>query len=158
MNYVVPVYQKTQIISTEAYIKKTQVFMYMSTLPRCTYMCITCVKYMQRPEEGIRFCGTAVADGSEPRMGAENCQSSKCSLLDLSYIIFLRCWGLNPGPHTCHPSALLLSYIPLAQKPTSARMRTHIQMYNRDTFRHLFRRVSYSSELGQRHFFLICSS
>lgn len=88
-------------------------------------MCITCVKYMQRPEEGIGFCGTAVADGSKPWMGAENCQSSKCSWLDLSYIIFLRCWGLNSGPHICHPSALLLSYIPLAQKPTFYRARTH---------------------------------
>lgn len=153
MNYVVPVYQKTQIISTEAYIKKIK-FLWVWVLCPDVHMCITCVKYMQRPEEGIGFCGTAVADGSKPWMGAENCQSSKCSWLDLSYIIFLRCWGLNSGPHICHPSALLLSYMPLAQKPTFY----HAQMYNRDTFRHLFRRVSYWGELGQRYFFLICSS
>lgn len=127
MNYVVPVYQKTQIISTEAYIKKSSFYVYEYFAQM--YICASRVKDMQRPEEGIRFCGTAAADGSEPRMGAENCQSSKCSLLDLSYII-LRCWGLNPGPHTCHPSALLLSYIPLAQKPTF-KPRMHARMQAR---------------------------
>lgn len=158
MNYVVPVYQKTQYLQKHTF-KKIK-FLCVWVLCPDVHMCIACVKDMQRPEEGIGFCGTAVADGSEPRMGADNCQSSKCSLLDLSYIIFLRCWGLNPGPHTCHSSALLLSYIPLAQKPTFNHARTgaHTQMYNRYTFRHLFRRVSYSGELEQRHFFLICSS
>lgn len=73
MNYVVPVYQKAQIISTEAYIKKIKLLCVWVLCPD-VHMCITCVKYVQRPEEGIGFCGTAVADGSEPWMGAENCQ------------------------------------------------------------------------------------
>jgi hypothetical protein len=31
--------------------------------------------------------------------------------LDFFIVLFLQCWGSNPGPCACYPTVLLLSYI-----------------------------------------------
>jgi hypothetical protein len=53
----------------------------------CACLCTTCVQFLRRPAEGVRYPGTGVTDGCEP----------PC-----------RCWELNPESLEGQPLSLPL--------------------------------------------------